>query len=258
MKTDPPADAAPELASSEGRALPAPGRTGPPLGVRPAGGAWLPPLIAGGFSLLARSYRVRRHGFDDVVRAYGEAPLVFAFWHGEQLAYIANHRFWRVAGMASRSRDGELLARCIERLGYPAIRGSSSRGGREAFAECLRRLDSGWSVGLAVDGPRGPRHQPHVGAVALAARTRRPVAWMVSRARPRVRLSSWDRFEIPVPLARWDLVYGLFEVDADPDDREAVDRARATLGATMRAASEALDTGAPAATLVRSAGSTPP
>ncbi|RME22318.1 MAG: DUF374 domain-containing protein [Deltaproteobacteria bacterium] len=223
----------------------------------PAGGRWMPPVIAGGFSLLARSIRVQRFGFDAVARAYREGPLIFAFWHGEQLAYIANHRFWRVAGMASHSRDGELLARCIERLGYPAIRGSSSRGGRAAFAECLRRLEDGWSVGLAVDGPRGPRHRPHVGAVALAARVRRPVAWMVSRASPRLRLGSWDRFEIPLPLARWELVYGLFPVEAEPDDRDAVERARVALGETMAAASAALEAGVPAASVVSGPGSTP-
>ncbi len=224
--------------------------------VRPSGGAWLPPLIAGGFAGLAATWRVRRHGFDAIQAALAQGPLVFAFWHGDQLYYIGNHRFIDVAGMASHSPDGELLARCIERLGYPAIRGSTSRGGRQAFARCLERMAAGSSIGLAVDGPRGPLHQPHVGAAAMAARVGRPIAWMVGHAAPRLQLRSWDRFEIPLPFARVELAYGLVEPAPDPDDRDAVQASRLHLGACMRQAKARLVAGE--AALLSSSAPTPP
>lgn len=219
------------------------------LTVRPAGGPLLPPVVATAFAAWSRSWRVVRHGWDAVEGARAGGPVVYAFWHGEQLAYIGTHRRHAVAGMASRSRDGELLARCIERLGYVPVRGSTSRGGKEAFQASLASMAAGLSPALAVDGPRGPRHQPHVGAVALAAHHGVPVAWMVSRASRRLRLGSWDHFEIPLPLARVDLVYGLLPPPPDPEDRPAVEEARQELGRRMRAATAWLEAdGDPAAT----------
>lgn len=211
--------------------------------VRPAGGPLAPPLIATSFAAWSRTWRVRRHGFQAVEQARSRGPVVYAFWHGEQLAYIGTHRHLGVAGMASRSRDGELLARCIHRLGYALLRGSTSRGGKDAFLQALRALEGGLSPALAVDGPRGPLHQPHIGAVALAARAGVPVAWVVSRAAPRVRLGSWDRFEIPLALARLDLVYGLLPPSPDPEDRAGIEAARQELGRRMRAASAHLAAG---------------
>jgi len=172
---------------------------------------------------------------------------VLAFWHGEQVAIIGTHRHFPVAGMASLSADGELLARTISGLGYRVVRGSTGHGGKEAFDAARTAILEGFTPALAVDGPRGPRHRPHVGAVALAASGQRPVMWCVTRCWPTLRLSSWDRFELPLPGARVDLHYGLLDPVADPLDRDAVEASRATLGRLMRARWSELR-GTPAAT----------
>ena len=72
-------------------------------------------------------------------------PTIYAFWHRSLL--VCAHRFRRrnIAILISRSFDGELIARTVERLGFRAIRGSSSRGGptarrRAARAACGRTL----------------------------------------------------------------------------------------------------------------------
>lgn len=221
----------------------APPPPAPAAATAPAGGRWAPALIVGLFRLLQRTWRVRRHGFALLEDALARGPVVLAFWHGQQTIVIGSHLGGRFAGMSSHSRDGELLAQCIKGLGYRSIRGSSSRGGKEAFDASLQALAEGWSPSLAVDGPRGPRHEPHVGAVALAARSGRPVVWIVSRLSPCWRLSSWDRFEIPLPFCRADLVYGLLPPLPDPEDRQAVEAARQQLGEQMRAAMSALQGG---------------
>jgi len=185
-----------------------------------------------------------------------EGPGILAFWHGEQVAIIATHGHTGCAGMASLSPDGELLARAISRVGYEVIRGSTSRGGKAAFQGALAAMERGLSPALAVDGPRGPRHQPHVGAAALAATGGRPIYWCVTRAWPAVRLGSWDRFEIPLPGARVDLYYGLLPPPEDPLDRLAVEAARQALGEVMRARTAEIrgEIGGP----LRPAASTPP
>lgn len=179
---------------------------------------------------------MEREGYAEVEAELRAGRGVLAFWHGEQLAIIALHRHLPAAGMVSRSADGELLAEALDALGVPTVRGSSSRGGNEAFHGALQLMAAGRFVGIALDGPRGPRHSVQVGACALAARRGVRLIWCVAQARPRLRLRSWDRFEIPLPLARLRLRYGALPA-ADPEDRDAVEAARRALREVMVAAS---------------------
>src|ERR1700678_2869942 len=62
-----------------------------------------------------------------------EKPGIYSFWHR---AVFAGAWLWRKTGIAvmvSRSFDGEYIARTIQKLGYVAVRGSSSRGGASAL-----------------------------------------------------------------------------------------------------------------------------
>lgn len=198
---------------------------------------------------------MRRHDFAAFEPTLRSGKGILAFWHGEQLAFIASHRDLPCAGMASVSRDGELLARVIARLGYTLIRGSNSRKGKEAFLGALQALSSGRIPALAVDGPRGPRHQPQIGASALAASGQTGVCWCITRSRPCITLRSWDRFEIPLPFAKVDLYYGWMDPAPDAQDRARVEEERQRLGEVMRAAWERVR-GAPAA--LRPSEPTPP
>ena len=208
------------------------------LPTQPAGGPVAAPLLAGAVRLLAATWRIERIGaelLDDAV----DGGAVLAFWHGEQLPMVAAHARRGFLGMASLSRDGELLARVIARLGYGLIRGSTSRGGRAALSESVAALREGRSPALAVDGPRGPHHRPHPGALIIAARTGRPIVYGVVSASPALRLSSWDRFIIPLPLARVRIAYG--SLPAPPtDDPQAIEAARLALESEMVALSERL------------------
>jgi len=207
-----------------------------PEPVQPSGGPWAAPVIALLFRMLSWTWRVHRHDYGRYEPELRTGKGVLAFWHGEQLAFIGCHRHLPVAGMASVSKDGELLARVITRLGYSTVRGSSSRRGKEAYRGALEAIASGRIPALAVDGPRGPRHQPQIGASALAASSQVGVCWVISRSRPCLRLRSWDRFEIPLPFARVDLFYGWQEPAPDSEDRSRVEQERRRLGEAMREA----------------------
>src|SRR5215467_8707662 len=68
---------------------------------------------------------------------------IFTFWHGR--IFPATY-YWRHRGivvMTSRNRDGEAIAQCIQRFGYGAARGSSSRGGSRALAQMIREIRTG-------------------------------------------------------------------------------------------------------------------
>jgi lysophospholipid acyltransferase (LPLAT)-like uncharacterized protein len=200
---------------------------------------WLSLVVSTALRALGWTWRIRTHGATLLSGAL-EQGAVLAFWHGELMPMIYAHRDQRFAGMASRSRDGELLARIIQRLGYRVLRGSTSRGGASALREAQRLLFEGVSPALAVDGPRGPRHQPAPGAVALAARAERPIVYGVCHAAPVIRLQSWDRFEIPLPFARIDIHYGLMPPPKD-SSREGLDSAVLELGSRLAALAAASD-----------------
>src|SRR5688500_19433593 len=76
--------------------------------------------------------------------------------------------------MTSRSFDGEYIARFIQRFGYGAVRGSSTRGGVGAIVEMVRLMRAGLPTAFTIDGPKGPRYVAKMGAVLLAKKTGQP------------------------------------------------------------------------------------
>jgi hypothetical protein len=101
-----------------------------------------------------------------------EKPVIYSFWHR---AVFASAWLWRKIGfavMVSRSFDGEYIARTIEKLGFVAVRGSSSRGGATALLGLKSQLEQGNSVAFTIDGPRGPKICGQAGTGAAGARQR--------------------------------------------------------------------------------------
>ena len=97
--------------------------------------------------------------------------LVYTFWHRE---IFSATWFWRKRGivvMASQNFDGEYITRILQKHGYGAARGSSSRGGERALVEMVRCLRQGLETAFTIDGPRGPRFVAKPGSVQLAKAT---------------------------------------------------------------------------------------
>jgi lysophospholipid acyltransferase (LPLAT)-like uncharacterized protein len=136
-------------------------------------------------------------------------PFVFACLHGQLWPLLWAVRECDVTVLASRSSDGELLARVLRRQGFSIVRGSSSRDGSPAAREALRLLRAGGRIGLAVDGPRGPRGVVQEGVLRLARRAGvRIVPLRTGSERPWIAPGSWDRFEIPRPFQRVQIHVG--------------------------------------------------
>jgi hypothetical protein len=165
---------------------------------------------------LARTWRITVSGVDRVEGCWRAGqPLIYTAWHGQILALPWAHAWLRrtrgaraATVLVSRSRDGERMSRFARRFGLAVVRGSSSRGGVGALRALARILGQGGDVVVVPDGPRGPARQVRRGVVALAARTRTPVVPVAFAARPAWRLSSWDRFLVPLPFARCALAFG--------------------------------------------------
>ncbi len=168
-------------------------------------------LLVGHFFLLGlgRTRRVRHVGATavDGLRADGCAPF-YVFSHGFLLPLAFTHRHRDIRVLISLSRDGEILSRVTERLGFRTVRGSSTRGGREALVEMCRQVRAGFDAGLTPDGPKGPRGSVSPGAVVIARRESVPLVPLAVGADRAWRLKSWDRFLVPKPGARVWVVCG--------------------------------------------------
>ena len=179
---------------------------------RPAKGAWKVPLgLTVGMvvlRLLARTWRLRVLN-DDGLRASraNGVPVIFSLWHGELLPLLWVHRREGVSIMISSHRDGEIVARVAEALGYGTVRGSSTRGGARALLAAVRALQAGHDLAVTPDGPRGPRHSYAPGALAAAQRAGAPIVVVRAHASRAWTLRSWDRFIIPKPFARLTVAY---------------------------------------------------
>jgi lysophospholipid acyltransferase (LPLAT)-like uncharacterized protein len=98
-------------------------------------------------------------------------PGIMVFWHRCVFPATFFYRKRGIAVMTSQSFDGEYIARIIERFGFSAPRGSSSRGGVRALLGMHKIIDQGLSVAFTIDGPRGPMYVAKPGPVLLARNT---------------------------------------------------------------------------------------
>jgi lysophospholipid acyltransferase (LPLAT)-like uncharacterized protein len=131
-----------------------------------------------------------------------EKPVIYAFWHRAVFPAAWMWRNRNIAVMTSRSFDGEYIARIIQRLGFIPVRGSSSRGGREALAGMKDQLEQGETVAFTIDGPRGPKYVAKVGPVLLARSSGRPMAAFYVALSDAWVLRTWDDFMIPKPFSK--------------------------------------------------------
>lgn len=166
---------------------------------------------------LSSTYRIRVWNMktEDSLKRDGKG-IIYTFWHNRLLPLVAYYRRFylsrfpngKVDVLVSKSKDGEMAALMLHRFGFGTIRGSSSRGGREALLEMVEKVKRGGDVGIIPDGPKGPRYVAKGGAVALAKATGAPILPVGVSAKPVKVFNSWDRFMLPLPFAHVGILFG--------------------------------------------------
>lgn len=159
--------------------------------------------------LLGLTWRFKVHNQGVIERLTAQKQgYVIALWHGQLFPLAFYMRDRGIVVLVSGSRDGEIIARVNARFGYRGIRGSSSKGGREALIEMIAALKRGDAVAVTPDGPRGPPHKFQPGALIASMRAQAPIVPYVMKADRVWRFKSWDGFQVPKPFARVTIVYG--------------------------------------------------
>lgn len=149
--------------------------------------------------------RIRSVGEDSIKQQLHQGgTAIAAIWHQRiclVLTYARRFGEFAPAVMISQSRDGEMIADVCRLLNFRPVRGSSSRGGREALATIVADLTKHPFAVHAVDGPRGPRGFIKPGLIVMAQLTGIPIVPVSISVNRAWILKSWDRFLIPKPFS---------------------------------------------------------
>ena len=169
-------------------------------------------LLMWPLALLARGWNrtLRFEASEDYRQAMAQSdrPVVFLVWHNRLFVVAEIYRRFRggqsTYGLVSASRDGAWLAAFFSLMGMKAVRGSSSRGGREAMTAMVDVLrgHGGHAIGITPDGPRGPRYDFKDGGLVVARRAGARVLLIGMEFTSAWRLRSWDGFYLPKPFSR--------------------------------------------------------
>jgi lysophospholipid acyltransferase (LPLAT)-like uncharacterized protein len=156
-----------------------------------------------------RTIRIDTEPSDLALISQQGQPVIFLLWHNRLFLTPEIVRRFRgghpIYGLVSASGDGGWLAALFQAVGMGAIRGSSSRLGREAAAEVIEAVRAGCDVGITPDGPRGPVYVAKPGAFVVAKRTRAVIAVVGMEFSSAWRVASWDGFYLPKPFSRMRL-----------------------------------------------------
>lgn len=165
---------------------------------------------------LQLSYRFRYVGVENIQKAYdisNKESFLMASWHQKLLHCLLAQGNKKLVTMASRSKDGTIIAHVAAKLGKVVVRGSSSRngkdkGGKSANMQLIEHVKDGISGGLTVDGPLGPAFKVKAGIIDAARKTGACIVPCVAISENYWSFNSWDKFRVPKPFSRIVMVYG--------------------------------------------------
>ncbi|WP_263359412.1 lysophospholipid acyltransferase family protein [Acidicapsa ligni] len=201
--------------------------------------AVVPRLVWALLMVVGRTWRFEVIAEDGVTPAFhGFTPRgeIYCFWHQCVLPCAFYFRSTHATILISQSFDGELITRTLELFGFRAVRGSSSRGGREGLLGLRRVLDSGTPAIFTADGPRGPIYKSKLGPIKLAQLTGVPIGAFHLEPKHTWRLGSWDRFLVPMPFTRIAVSWGQWTHVPESADSGTLEASRQQLDATLERA----------------------
>ena len=144
---------------------------------------------------------------EKAIQQHPQGSYIYACWHQNLIGTIFSHIGQKYTMIVSDSKDGELVAITCKKLGHSPVRGSSTRGGKKAMIEIIKKLKSGLPGAISVDGPKGPALVVKPGIVEIARLADCPIIpisaypvqyWSFKK--------SWDQFRLPKPFTKIYLV----------------------------------------------------
>jgi len=165
----------------------------------------------------------------EIPRRFWESgnPAIGAFWHERLLMMPIVYKGRDLSFLVSPHRDGQVVGKALQRFGFHAILGSSTRKGFSGFKQMVKAYGS--DIAIVPDGPRGPRRRVQIGVIELAKLTGRAVVPLTFSASKRKIFNTWDQFLLPCPFSKGVFMWGE-PIEVDPQgDRPHLEEKRILL-----------------------------
>ena len=137
-------------------------------------------------------------------------PIVLQLWHGDMFISWYLLAPLRPAAIVSQAGDGDIASAVLEGLNFVTFRGSSTRGGRIAYAGMIRHLKKQniKVSAFASDGPRGPRRVMKPGTYVAAQHLDGYIVPVATKSKHALQAKAWDKFSIPLPFSKAVVSFG--------------------------------------------------
>ncbi|MBZ4684181.1 MAG: hypothetical protein PWP46_1289 [Fusobacteriaceae bacterium] len=129
---------------------------------------------------------------------------IYGFWH-EKIIFpsLSLNYLKKVTTLVSPSSDGEMLSVILKKFGYEVIRGSSNDKNIRSLMSMIKHLKKGYSLGIAVDGPRGPIYQIKPGIIFMSQKTGVEIVPIGGAFSKKIVFEkAWDKFQFPLPFSK--------------------------------------------------------
>ena len=159
--------------------------------------------------VFSATWRIDTEGLDNLDErlAAGE-KLIAVFWHGKYYSLLPLMRNRDACVFTSVSSRGALIADILRRFGYKGVQ-LPNHGGDLSLDIMRNALKEHHAAAIAVDGPLGPYHEVHRGAIQLASELGHSIIPLSIASSRKVVLSErWDNFEMPWIFSRIQLAVG--------------------------------------------------
>lgn len=178
------------------------------------------------FRLLAMTWKIQVIMPESMrIALANRKTILFAHWHGDELVLFHFIGKYRVATMASTSKDGEIMNTAVQLIGGKTTRGSSTRGGISGLKGLIRLIkNESRNCSFAVDGPKGPIYEVKPGIFEMSRLLRAEIypagvscskAWKFEK--------SWNKTFLPKPFSKIIVYWGspMDAVSPEIDPRSA-------------------------------------
>lgn len=188
-------------------------------------------------NLYSLTYRIKLENEDEwLLHLNNGGKVLLCVWHQQFFAAIRPFRKYgsfNPSLMISRSRDGEIVAGVAQRSGWQVVRGSSSRGGKEALRGMIEHLKQSCLAAHIVDGPRGPAGKVKDGVIQLALASDAVIVPFYTHADRAWYFKSWDKFFLPKPFSKVVISFGGVIKMETAKDQDMFENQRVELERTM-------------------------
>ena len=176
------------------------------------------------FQLLFFLNKVIIHGEENLLNlAKAGKPIMVCVWHGRLLfpSWYIRLKITNLHAIASHHSDAEIMAQILKRWGYSLIRGSTKKGGKAVVLKMAEVVKNGGIVAVTNDGPKGPPRIAKAGSTGLAIKYNVSMVMITGSATKFWQINSWDRFMLPKPFGRIDIVVAPpLEITTPPANNE--------------------------------------